>query len=120
MTPAELQERISTVGMEIDRIALLLVSPTPANLDRCAQSLEMASFKLSDLCAHLSPDDGDPALLARAKRIQRAVVRATALLDWAAQFHHGWNQILGGMCGGYRAGGVVAPIGRPARGGGQG
>ena len=115
MTSAELQERISTVGTELDRVAALLVSPVPATLDRCAQSLEAASFELSDLCSHLSPGDADPGLLAEAQRLQRGVARATALLDRAAQFHHGWNQILGAMCAGYQAGGIVAPIVRPAR-----
>jgi hypothetical protein len=115
MTPAELQERLSTVGAEMDRVAAILVAPAPANLDRCACSLESALLDLTEISLHLSSADADPDSFAAAGRVQAGLRRAAALLDRAGHFHQGWNRILAAMCAGYQAGGDAAPMVRPPR-----
>ena len=115
MSRADLQERLSAVGSEVERVAALLVFPAPDNLDRCAQHLESVSTELRDLRSQLTQSGANRDYFAEARRIRRGAMRTAHLLDRAAQFHQGWNRMLGAMCGGYQAGGSVVPIVRPSR-----
>ena len=115
MTPAEIPERLAAIDSEVNRVCMLLVSPTPANLDTCSSILELASFQLTGVRSQLSSPDANPGSLAQAQHLKRSLQKASALLEKAAQFHQTWNRMLGAMCSGYEAGGAAASVVRPPR-----
>lgn len=91
---------------EIDAACVLLIDPTPENLDRCTALLRRAVSSLSN-----SPPPGQQAGLLRA-----SVQRVGRLLESAAAYHQHWFRILRSMTSGcYTADGGMTSLPAPGR-----
>ena len=115
MTPAEVQEQLAAILSEVNRGGTLLVSPTPANLDKCFRILELASFQLNTLHSRLGSPAPHPGSFIQEQHLNHLLHKASVLLEKAAHFHQTWNRMLGAMCSGYEAGGAAASVVRPSR-----
>jgi hypothetical protein len=111
---AEMVERLTSLGLELNRAADLLVSPTPEALDQTTALLQAATLELAAVRAGLSPGVGLPAAAREAARgLRAASYRASRLLDAAADFFGNWNRYAGAITGGYIPGGEPAAVIRP-------
>jgi len=119
MAAPEVHERIRAVRLSVDRTIDLLLSPSPAALDRCSEILETAGRQLAEFQPLLEQSRGTAAAFEKASRLEEArklrwsVVRANRLLDGAAKFHDGWCRLRDSLTAGYTDRGAPAPT--PAR-----
>jgi hypothetical protein len=91
---------------EIDAACILLIDPTPENLDRCTVLLHRAVSALSN-----SRSCGKQACVLRA-----SVQRVGRLLETAAAYHRHWLKILRSMTAGcYTADGDLTSPPAPGR-----
>ncbi len=96
----------SEAQREVDAAWILLIDPTPENLDRCSALLRRAVSNLSN-----SRPPGKQARLLRA-----SVRRVGRLLETAAAYHHHWIKILRSMTAGcYTADGDLTSLPAPGR-----
>ncbi len=96
----------SEAQREVDAAWILLIDPTPENLDRCSALLRRAVSNLSN-----SRPPGKQACLLRA-----SVRRVGRLLETAAAYHHHWIKILRSMTAGcYTADGDLTSLPAPGR-----
>jgi hypothetical protein len=105
----EVVERLAALGLELNRAADLLISPTPEALDQTAALLRAATLELALVRGGLSPGAGLPAKEA-ARGLRAAAHRASRLLEAAASFFGNWNRHLGAITGGYIPGGEPAAV----------
>ena len=115
MTARVVQERLGSIRADIHHANGLLVRGAPDTFDRSTQILESASIELATVASMLSRADRNPDSLEEARRLQSEIRKTAALLEHASAFHLNWNRILAAMCGGYRAGGIPAPLLREGR-----
>lgn len=119
MDAPEVHEQIRAVRLSVDRTIDLLLSPSPAALDRCSQILETAGRQLAKFQPLLGQKRGTRAAdeeakgLEEAKKLRWSVIRASRLLDGAAKFHDGWRRLRDTLTAGYTERGAPAPA--PAR-----
>ncbi len=106
---------LQAVRLAVEEVAALVVSPTPAVLDRTAVLLESAVAGLAASRDRLEPGRTAPQQELELQQIRRAIQHAGALLRKAQHYHAGWCSYLGARTGGYRAGGRPAPLVRPRR-----
>jgi len=113
-----MDEAVATGGLveardAVEQVCRLLVTPSPAVLDRAAAVLERAVGLMADwLKKEGRPGEGQSTEL---RHLRRAAAQARALLEKAAAFHAGWTARLGSWTGGYQAGGEPAAVIRPGR-----
>jgi hypothetical protein len=110
MPVATVVEQLVAARLEMDRAGELLISPSPASLDRCSSVLEAAGRRLTEWQPRLAEYAGDPETLAEAWRLRRSFRRTERLLRGAGDFHCNWISLRGAMTGGYNSAGDPAPV----------
>ena len=110
---ARASEQLAAARVEIEHVCRLLVSPSPAQLDRCAERLAaaiglMKAGRESGAAAHAPEFVNEDLLQLRA--LEESLRRARRLLEAAAAFHNNWRQCLGILCGGYTDRGAPAAL----------
>lgn len=105
--PATAEQRLAAARAQVDSVCQLLLLPTPATLDRCAQLLADA---ISELTAGGGSGDSSEACRAEAQRLRRSIGLTRRLLEGAAAFHHNWIRWLGILCSGYTNHGEPARV----------
>src|SRR5579862_9558261 len=97
MAVATVVEQLAAARLELDRAGELLISPSPASLDRCSSLLEATGRQLAEWQPHLAEHAGDPEALAEAWRLRRSFRRTERLLQGAGDFHCNWISLRGAM-----------------------
>ena len=101
MTADLVFERLLSARSEVEQVCILLASPTAEVLDRCTAVLESASAALISCQPWLKGAQGNPEVLSEAGLLQRAVRRASRLLQSAYGFYMRWSQAWLGLTAGY-------------------
>ncbi len=96
-------------------VCQILLSPSPAALDRCAPLLETAVAEVSACLHELRRSKGTQDEVDEAQRLRLAVRHAKRLLEGAAEFHQNWIRRLGALSGGYTGSGEPAAVERGSR-----
>lgn len=113
--PATASERLAAARAAVDQACQLLLSPTPAQMDRCAGQLQTA---LEELTAFRQTGNSldSPQIrteaLACARSLKSSIGRFKCLLESAAGFHANWIRSLAALCAGYTDQGQPATLER--------
>jgi len=106
------ESAITAVAQQVEKVCVLLTSPRPEALDRCAGILESAASALAVLRPSIDSIERDPTVLSSARQLQSAVGRARHLLEFADRYHRQWQERLGSIVAGYRPDGNAATVPR--------
>ena len=106
-------DRLTAACEAVEQVCAWLLSPSPANLDRCSAVLASTSARLSPQDAWLPPARGNSQAIAEAWRLRRAVRLARNLLESANRYHLRWSRIRAVMTDGYQPNGLSAPASLP-------
>jgi hypothetical protein len=99
----------------VSDVCQILLSPSPAALDRCAPLLETAVAEVSACLHEMRKSKGTQNEVDEARRLRMAVYYAKRLLEGAAEFHQNWIRRLGALSGGYTGRGEPAAVARGSR-----
>jgi len=113
--PRSVSHQLSSARAGVSDVCQLLLSPSPAALDRCTPLLETAVAEVSACLPELRGSQGRQDVLDEAQRLFLAVGHAKRLLEGAAEFHHNWIRRLGALSGGYTGSGEPATVERGSR-----
>lgn len=105
-----LVEQVVSARQQVDFANVLLMKPSPENVEQCSSILEEAGRQLAQWQSDCSLLRGDAAALAEAWHLRRSVQRASRLMQGAADFHTNWLNMRGAMTGGYTMNGEPAPL----------
>lgn len=108
-------QQLASARAEVNDVCQILLSPSPAALDRCAPLLETAVAEVAACLPELRSSKGTQNEVDEARRLHMAVCYAKRLLEGAAEFHRDWIRRLGALSGGYTGPGEPAPVDRGSR-----
>jgi len=115
MSSAAPAERLAAARAEVTRACELLVDASPDALERSRGALERAVSLLAVYVSQGPETAGKAGDRSAAHGLRAEVQRAARLLQCLADFHFGWERILGAMSAGYTATGDPAAVTRPGR-----
>ena len=107
--------QLASARAGVSDVCQILLSPSPAALDRCAPLLETAASEVSACLPELRSSKGTQEEVDEAQRLRLAVRHAQRLLEGAAEFHQNWIRRLGALSGGYTGRGEPAAVARGSR-----
>lgn len=105
--PAPASERLAAARAGVDRVCQLLLSPTPQQLDQCAQLLRAVIVEMPP-----AGDGNSAATREQARLLKTSIGRAARLLEGAAAYHANWIRWLGARCSGYNGQGEPGTVER--------
>ena len=108
-------QQLASARAGVSDVCRILISPSPAALDRCAPLLETAAAEVSACLPELRNSKGTQAEVDEAQQLRQAVRHAKRLLEGAARFHENWIRRLGALNGGYTGRGEPAAVERGSR-----
>ena len=98
--------RVDIEGAEIEAACDCLIDPTPGNLQRCSVLLGSAAARLAE----------SPPPSARRAALRKTIHRAGRLLETAAAYQRGWQNVLLALTSaGYTPEGALAPMPQSSR-----
>jgi hypothetical protein len=105
------REQVAAARDVLERVKAQLLTPTPQTLDGCSQPLDEVAVMLRRLHELDNVPDRDN-WLEQVRGLERELVAIGELLEQAAQFYLGCNQVLVSATGSYDAAGdLQAPAG---------